>query len=279
MALQTYACPACGSRKSLADAHPGEKIHCTCGMSFPASPVFAVAGAAKHAGGPSRAVATTIVLLVGCGAVAIWLLNRSPGPSPDHGGGEVAVIPQPINVRPTVPDEGPAPVPVPDKPVADTVPPPDVPAPEKPLEPTPPPPPPALGPPVASVSAVTLWDAYDADVAPAVAARYSDKVVEVKARGKVARDSIDRPYFGVVVVKGRGRTTRRMTPDEQRWEKEGYPPSVRCYLSAEQAAILEKAPEEREVVLRGVCAGRKDRDDVYRGYIVELDNCVVAAPK
>src|SRR5947208_190955 len=123
MTTQTFACPACGSKKTLDDPRPGEKLHCTCGMSYPASPVFAVA-----------------------------------------------------------------------------------------------------------------------------AAKYAGKVVEVRAHGRVAKDSLGRPYFGAEVVKPReGRPSARLSPEERRWEVEGYPPSVRCYLTPEQAAALEEVPAGREV--------------------------------
>jgi hypothetical protein len=278
MSLQTFACPACGSRKTLADAQPGEKLHCTCGMSYPASPVFAVADAGdKKAGGPSIRVLVLVALLVGCGGVAAWLMTRPPGPSHDQGGGQVVVAPNPVDLSPNIPDERPTPVPTPNPANVRPIPPAKA-GPDKPPIPAPidKPPPPPLSAPVASIAADTLWDAFD--LGATFAARYTGKVVEVKARGRVARDSIDRPYFGAVVVKPRGRTTPRMTPEEKQWEKDGYPPSVRCYLSPEQAATLEKR-EDQDVVLRGICIGRKDRDDVYRGYIVELDNCVVVAPK
>ena len=94
-------------------------------------------------------------------------------------------------------------------------------------------------------------------------------MLEVTARGKLAKDSFGKPFFGAVVVLPRGKNTARMTPDERRWEQDGYPASVRCYLAPDQADRLEKVPADRDVVLRGTCVGRKDRQDVYRGYIVE----------
>ena len=276
MALQTFACPACGSRKSLEDAQPGEKLHCTCGMSFPASPVFAVSdGGAKKGGGSRFPVLIGVLLVVALGGVAVWM-TRQRAPTHDQTGPQVATVTPSTAPQPKVDNERPTPVPPGD--TTSVPPPPDQPTPENPVNSTPAvKPPPPLGAPVASVSAETLWDAYD--LGPAVAARYTGKVVEVKAHGRVARDTIDRPYFGAVVVKATGRTTPRMSAEQRQWEKEGYPPSVRCYLAPDQAAPLEKEGGDQDVVLRGICTGRKDRDDVYRGYIVELDNCVVVTPK
>src|SRR5947199_315177 len=91
-----------------------------------------------------------------------------------------------------------------------------------------------------AVFAVKLWDGFDLDPT-AAAAKYAGKVVEVRAHGRVAKDSLGRPYFGAEVVKPReGRPSARLSPEERRWEVEGYPPSVRCYLTPEQAAALEE---------------------------------------
>jgi hypothetical protein len=280
MAIQTFACPACGSRKTLADSQPGEKIHCTCGMSFPASPVFGVAEEGEKTNGPGLAVAAAVGLLVGCSAVGGWLLMRPSPPSTDRGNEPVAVAVYPGDQKPEVSTDD-VPPPPPPRPAPDAELTPAIPAvkpAEKPVEPAPPPPPPPQVVPVASVSAVTLWDAFELDPA-AAAARYSDKLVEIKARGRVGRDSLDKPYFGAVVVKARGRPTPGMTAEQKLWEKEGYPPSVRCYLSPEQAATLETAPADEEVTLRGICTGRKSRGEVYHGYIVDLENCTIVAPK
>jgi hypothetical protein len=280
MSVQSFACPACGSRKTLADAHAGEKIHCTCGMSYPASPVFAVAeGEKEKYSGPGWAILVTIALFVGFGGVAIWRLihpiNRVSSIGP------VAVNPAPVEpadlpaTQPTGPPPAPSTegrtTPPPEKPTAE-------PPPEKPSPPPPPPPPPLAPTPVASLTAVKLWDAFDLDPADA-AVKYTDKVVEVTARGRIARDSLDRPYFGVEAVKPTGRKTPRMTAQERLWEKEGYPPSVRCYLAPDAVAVLENLPPDRDVVLCGVCTGRKNVENVYRGYVVELTDCTAVAPK
>jgi hypothetical protein len=269
MSTQTFACPACGSRKTLGDASPGEKIHCTCGMSFPASPVFAVAEAGEaKTSGPGLAVAVAVALLIGCGGSAIWIMTRpKPAQSPL---GPVAANPQPVVPQPNVPDEQPNPAPSPDpEPVKPAPVTPDKPAPDK-----APPPPPPPAPPVASIAAVTLFDAYDLDPA-AANARFGGKVVEVTGRGRVFHNSIGRAYFGAIIMSPGAKIKGRMTDQVKQWEKEGYPPSVRCYLTDEQAAALENVPPDQNVVLRGTCIGRKDIDGVYHGYIVELDNCTV----
>jgi type IV secretory pathway VirB10-like protein len=274
MATQTFACPACGSHKTLDDPQPGEKLHCTCGMSFPASPVFAVAAVARgnRLTGTGWAVGVAGALLIGTAAAAGWLMTRPQARTPDPTDGPVAV-------GPTQP--APRTQPLPDQPSTAAV---DPSAPTTPPDQPPPIPPPTASPstppstPVESVSAVTLWDAFDLDQ-PAAEARYTGKVLEVTARGKLGKDSIGKTYFGAVVVQPRGKVSARLSQGEQRWEKEGYPPSVRCYLSPDQAALLEKVSADRDVTLRGTCTGRKNRQDVYRGYIVELENCTVVVPR
>jgi hypothetical protein len=271
MSTQTFACPACGQHKTLEDPQPGEKLHCTCGMSFPASPVFGVPNATRgnRLSGTGWAVGIVAAMLIGSAAAAGWLMTRPNAAPPETSGEQVAVVPA------AVPDVTPNPTPSADPPPTNPNPP--QPAPAPPAPPAPPPPPPPMPVAAESLTAVTLWDAFDLD--PNAAAKYSGKVLEVTGRGKVAKDSFGRTYFGAEVVKPRGKTSARLTPDERRWEKEGYPASVRCYLTPEQAEVLEKLPADRDVVFRGTCTGRKDRQDVYRGYIVELDNCTVVAPR
>jgi hypothetical protein len=290
-----FACPACGSRKMLSDFSPGEKIHCTCGMSYPASPVFAVAETEqKKGGGGGRGLIAVAAVLAGVGALAAWLMTHRSRPTESPSGPVAVIQPSHDSTPPehptTVPEVGPHgdTTPTPDK---SSNPPliPDVPADPTPVPPSPPPvtpAPPTIKPappsppptPVASLAAVTLWDAFDLDSAEA-ATRYAGKVVEVTGHGKVQTDSLDRPYFGIIVVKPRGRVTARMSPQMRQWEKEGYPPSVRCYLTPEQATALENVSPDQDVTIHGICTGRKDREEVYRGYIVELSDCTIMAPK
>lgn len=280
MSVQSFACPACGSRKALPDPQPGEKIHCTCGMSFPASPVFAVAEAVAKTTPRAPLFGAIFVLMIFGGAATAWLMNR---PTPKMAGtpmaaGQPVAEPEPapaseakavekseaLTTRPTEP-QGPPQRPEEKEPPAGPLP-----------QPPPPPPPPPT--PVATLSAVTLWDAFDLDP-PAAATRFGGKVVEVIGRGKVAADSFGRPYFGVIVVKPGGRKVGRLTPEEQYWERDGYPPSVRFYLTPGQAEALAEVTPDQDVVIRGTTTGRKTVDGVYRGYIVEIRDCAVMSPK
>jgi hypothetical protein len=274
MSTQMFACPACGSRKALPDFQPGEKIHCSCGMSYPASPVFTVAEAPAKKGGRGWMLVVAFVAMAGVIGSSAWQVahkNRPPNSTvePVAVNSQSHEVPQPPQTGDTTPADPP-------NPEVNTNPPAPPPPQDTPPNPMPPPPPPPT--PVASLAAVTLWDAFGLDPNDA-AAHYTGKFVEVTARGKVASDSLDRPYFGAVVVKPSGRVTARMSPDVRQWEKEGYPPSVRCYLLPEQAAALEKVGPDQDVVIRGTCTGRKGRENVYLGYIVELTDCTVMAPK
>jgi hypothetical protein len=275
MATQTFACPACGSHKIIDDPKPGEKMHCTCGMSFPASPVFAVANAGSRGrlSGTGWAVGIAAALLIGTAGAAGWLMSRPQAGTPDAATHpEVAEGPAEVQPGPT---PMPAPNPRPDPGTPDSKAPP-APNPAPPSPPPTPPAPPAT--PAITVSAVTLWDAFDLDPT-AAAAQYAGKLLEVTGRGKLTRDTFGKWFFGAVVVKPRGKTSARLSPDERRWEAQGYPASVRFYLAPGQTAALEDVPADRDVVIRGTCTGRKDRQDVYRGYIVELENCTAVGPK
>src|SRR3954454_5621059 len=193
MSTQTFACPACGSRKAIDAPRPGEKIHCTCGMSFPASPVFAVADAGgKKLSGTGWAFAASVALLIGCAGAAAWLMTRTTAGTPDRSGGHAAA---PAHGPVFTPDD-PRPPPEPERPTAtrpdpDTPnPPPNPPSPptpdNPPVRPAPPPPPPPA--PAETLTAVKLWDAFD--LAPdAAAARFNGKVLEVSGRGRVAKNS------------------------------------------------------------------------------------------
>jgi hypothetical protein len=276
MSTQTFACPACGSRKTLADALPGEKVHCTCGMSYPASPVFEVHDAGQKAAGLRWVLIIGISVVIGSGVSAGWLMTRPKPPMP---------VAAELAQNPVTPDDQPRPSngsadatePTDGKPSSDTPPPKSLPdklptPPDK--NPTPPPPPP----PVASLSAVTLWDAFDLDP-QAAEARFQGKSVELMAFGKVGEDSLGRQFFGAVVVQRGRRRPPRLSPEEQQWEADGYPSSVRCYVAPDQIAALEKLSTDQNVLIRGICAGRKDFDGVYRGYIVELNDCVIVTPQ
>jgi hypothetical protein len=120
-----------------------------------------------------------------------------------------------------------------------------------------------------------LWDAFDLD-RDLARTKYAGQVVEVTAPGKVERDQDGKLYFGAQVVQPGTKPANRLTAQEQRWEKNGYPANVRCYLTPGQAATLADLAPGQECVVRGVCVGRRDDPSVYMGYVVVLENCEVA---
>ena len=124
MSIQTFACPACGSRKALADAQPGEKIHCTCGMSYPASPVFAFVESKQKSPGVRWAALVFVSVVVGTGLSAFWLMAR---PKPPQTTGSDLAMAAPKEAEPGQPAE-PAPL-QPPGPASAPTPPQSVPAP------------------------------------------------------------------------------------------------------------------------------------------------------
>jgi hypothetical protein len=122
-----------------------------------------------------------------------------------------------------------------------------------------------------------LWDAFDLDRDQA-REKYAGKLVELTASGRLLRDAEGRPYLGAQVVKPGTKPSSRLTPQEQQWEKAGYPPNVLCYLAPGQAESLEAMSPEESVTVRGVVVGRRDDAHVYMGYVVVLESCQVVKP-
>jgi hypothetical protein len=296
MAAITIACPSCGAKTPLGEDQMGRKLQCPCGMAFSASPVFAVPNGSGKLSGligtlsgrqpkppqaaappapPARRsgpLAVSVILLGASAGVAAWLMTRpsaAPPPPADEPATAVAeaALPAPAASFTDEPQTPPA-QPAAKEPEAPKAEPPGAPP-----MPPPAPPPAAVGP---AVRAVKLWDAFDLDPGQA-RTLYAGHTVTVTARGRLLRDAEGRPYFGAELIKP-GTKKGRLTPREQRWEREGYPPNVLCYLAPDQAAALEGVPPEREVVLRGTCVGRRDEPNVYRGYVVVLEDCRVVAP-
>src|SRR5207302_3274792 len=87
MPTLTIACPACGVHRQCEDAELGQRLQCRCGMSFAASPVFAVPDETPRAGLgrlSGWAVGGSVALFVGCAAAATWLMTRpSAAPPPE----------------------------------------------------------------------------------------------------------------------------------------------------------------------------------------------------
>src|SRR5687768_16002473 len=111
------ACPACGSKSKFGPETLGQKVQCTCGMSFTASPVFAVPesdrGGAWLSGLTEKlptptwktglAVAGFLVLLGASAGLATWLMNRPSAAPPDPNPATAESKPKP-SARPKPPE-------------------------------------------------------------------------------------------------------------------------------------------------------------------------------
>ena len=128
--------------------------------------------------------------------------------------------------------------------------------------------------PSASISAVALWQQYGSN-ALAVDAKYKDR--ELLMSGGVhevgkARDG--RYYVGFYVVLSGAvdeSTYDNMSARERRWWAEGYPPNVICYLAKGSEQDFAGVQPGDNVRVRAKVVGVKQTDDVWRGYIVELE--------
>lgn len=97
----TIACPSCGTKQKLGPETLGQKVQCPCGMSFSASPVFAVSSGSDWppawlTGRGSRLFAAAI--LVGAlSGTAAWLVTRP------HAANPPTTPPGPVAESPTDP--------------------------------------------------------------------------------------------------------------------------------------------------------------------------------
>jgi hypothetical protein len=75
MSQKTFACPSCGSRSTLANGQCGEQIDCTCGLSYTAAPVFAIADATqKKKDLPGWVSFVLIAVIACCCSLTAWFV-------------------------------------------------------------------------------------------------------------------------------------------------------------------------------------------------------------
>lgn len=266
MASLVLACPACGQRTTCDSEHFGDRVRCKCGMTFTASPVFAVTPwrtAFSHVTRSKLSFVTAAVLLAASGGLAAWLLHK-PRPTPTVE--TPAVVQAPTVIEAPLANEVPPPPVEPPKPA---------PVEEAKPEPKPapkPPPPPDL-PPAIKVSPVKLFDAFDDPDKASV--KFEGQWVELTGPAKLERDEEGRPYRGYVVVAPRKLSQAQLTkldPRTRGWEEKGYPPNIRCYFPDENDALKERSAGE-PAVIRGIVRRRDADEDVYMGYVVVVEDC------
>lgn len=133
--------------------------------------------------------------------------------------------------------------------------------------------------PVAKLSALQLWEEYG-DNPIAADGKYKGKAVEVTGDGKIVREG-EGYAFGFATVAPVGlfpEQIEQLPRREQKWYHEGYPPNVIARLSKEGNARAANIKPDDTVALVGIVRGSK-RANVFRDYVVELDECVIRAGK
>src|SRR4051794_18549983 len=103
-----------------------------------------------------------------------------------------------------------------------------------------------------------LWNEYD-DNEVAADRKYLGKVVELQVGGKLAKDA--RGYFLGGEVVGRAllpaSQAQRMSPRDQKWYNEGYPPNVLCHIHPAALEPFESPAPGTICTVRGVCKGKR----------------------
>ena len=134
---------------------------------------------------------------------------------------------------------------------------------------------PARGAPVASIRATDFWREYDDNPLKADL-NYKDKWVELTGHGKSAQ--IDGRNVAGFTVSPQGAIPQhefnRLSPDEKRHFREGYAPGVVCFIregrETEFAPVLD---DEKIFKIIGLCKGRRDSADAYKGHAIHLEFC------
>jgi hypothetical protein len=133
--------------------------------------------------------------------------------------------------------------------------------------------------PVATISAIELWNVYGKDAADADA-KYKGKFVRITGNvAAVARDE-GGLFVGVQVATGTALNLdelKKRPERERRWHKNGFPPNVVCYAAVGSEAPLTAFRPGDRVELIGIVVGRK-KADVWRDYVVLLESCRAAGP-
>jgi hypothetical protein len=116
-----------------------------------------------------------------------------------------------------------------------------------------------------------LWHAYE-DNAIAADRKYRGKWVRVK--GTVSRITSDTIGFGIIEAAGISRAAySRLTPQEKKWFREGYPPNVVCKIDPRFREQFAEANRDKSFILVGRCTGSAEDPDAWKGMIVTLEDC------
>jgi hypothetical protein len=118
---------------------------------------------------------------------------------------------------------------------------------------------PGLGPPVRFRYEVDLWDLYGNNEAIADA-KYTDKVVEGRVRGKVQKDESGRYFIAGQVS-----------------DLPGTTPGVYCYVAPADVVKLHSVAALQAFQVRGVCRGKQRDPTAWKGYSLKVEDCRVLA--
>jgi hypothetical protein len=128
-----------------------------------------------------------------------------------------------------------------------------------------------LGIPETQADAGQLWDAYEEN-AIAADQKYKGKVIRIK--GTVSRITSDTIGFGKVEAAGLSPAAyARLTPQEKKWFKEGYPPNIVCKIDPRFREQFAQAKRDKPFALIGRCLGSFPDANVYKGMVVKLEDC------
>ena len=132
--------------------------------------------------------------------------------------------------------------------------------------------------PAVRVDAYRLWQEAGEN-ALAAQSKYGKGPVEITARAGVVREEDGRHYVGIVLFESMAVTPEaysRKSPQEKKWFREGYPPSVYCYIDPAAEKQFAGLKPGASVRIIGTYKGAKKDPEVPYGYVLILEGCSLA---
>ncbi|HZU37045.1 MAG TPA: hypothetical protein VFA18_14085 [Gemmataceae bacterium] len=132
--------------------------------------------------------------------------------------------------------------------------------------------------PVADLSAHDLWQAFGKNGMAADMA-YRGKILIV--RGSIRNIEADEKgnyFLGLDAVEPTASSpgdTEARSHWKTRWSREGYPPNVICFLDPARKLGFKALEAGNRVAVLGRCMGLKQDRQVYKGYVVTVEDCTL----
>jgi hypothetical protein len=132
--------------------------------------------------------------------------------------------------------------------------------------------------PMASFAAPDFFLAYEKNEL-GTDVQYKDKAIQI--HGEVTNlqtDSSGRYYVGfkcIELTASSQAALNRMSPQERKWVREGAPPNVLGYISSDAIQNFSKVEPGAGIRIIGRCKGRKPDPNVWKGYVVILEECLL----